>query len=424
MSRRKSYSCWTMKRKWWVILSGVLCAALVMGLIGTGDNRLLWTKIFTTPVRVVGLTPDGELAIVISNRLEVLNREGQSRFVRAVPDARGQFVSTPDQGLWFVEGSRFGPTIIVKCDWRGNEQWRYETFGPVIDMSPSDDGELLITTRLGTLTVLRADGTRRWELSIQVPPDFISFVGEDQVAYLDSLNNQLIFLDPDGNELGSHPAMFSRALFALRKPAGGLVGADRTGSFAVDASGNWKWATSLPPAPTTNLFSGMLNELVHLQTDVLGNVLLQHRDGRLQLIDSTGRLRWSHSSLPTTRAMKSKQGVDLTGFVIAHQDYQFMMENPTNPPVGKSGAAAGPARVASLTADGQLRWAQRLPGKLEWKWQKTYWDWRVAWANRFGRNTYQNLSTPLVAPDGTIYVRGFNQQAVWIHAIRGDPPAE
>ncbi|HSH16245.1 MAG TPA: hypothetical protein VLD18_09445, partial [Verrucomicrobiae bacterium] len=150
-----------------------------MGLIGTGDNRLLWTKIFTTPVHVVGLTPDGELAIVISNRLEVLNREGQSRFVRAVPDARGQFVSTPDQGLWFVEGSRFGPTIIVKCDWRGNEDWRHEVSGPVDTIFPSDAGELLITTRLGTLTVLRADGTRRWELSIQVPPDFISFVGED-----------------------------------------------------------------------------------------------------------------------------------------------------------------------------------------------------------------------------------------------------
>jgi outer membrane protein assembly factor BamB len=413
-----------MKRKWWVILSGVLCAALVMGLIGTGDNRLLWTKTFTTPVRVVGLTPDGELAIFISNRLEVLNREGKSRLLREVPDTRGQFVSTPDQGLWFVEESSFGPSVIVKCDWRGTEQWRYETLGPVFDMSPSDDGELLITTRLGTLAMLRADGTQKWSRSIQRPAAFISFVGKGHVAYLDAVKNQLIFLDPDGNELGSHPAMFNRALFALRKPAGGLVGADRTGLFAVDASGNWKWATPLPPAPNTNLLSGMLNELIHLQSDTLGNVLLQHRDGRLHLLDSTGRLRSSHSSLPTTRAAKAKQGRELAEFVLAHQEYQFILENPTNPPAGKVGAAASPARVASLTADGQLRWTQRLPGKQEWKWHQTYWDWRVAWANRFGRNTYQNLSPPLVAPDGTIYVRGFNQQAVWIHAIRGDPPAE
>jgi outer membrane protein assembly factor BamB len=415
-----------MKRKWWLmlILSGVLCAALAIGLFKVGDNRLLWTKTFTTPVRVVGMTPNGELAIVISNRLEVLNREGQSRLVTMVPADAEHFSAVPGQGFVFSQPVGMGQADVVKLEAAGKELWRYRLATSPVKLVLDATGEVLITSRFDPLVLLNPQGTRKWRLNARATPVYISFVGHGHVAYLDGVNSQLHFIDPDGNEAGSHPAMFNPALFAGRTPAGGLVGAGRAGSFAVDVRGNWQWATSLPPPPTTNLLSAMFDELAYLQTDGAGNTLLQERGGRLHVLDPTGNLRWSHSSLPTTRAAKTKQGRELAGFVLAHQEYQFILENPTNPPAGKVGAAAGPARVASLNADGQLRWSQRLPGKLEWKWHKTYWDWRVASANRFGRNTYQNLSTPLVAPDGTIYVRGLTKNTYFIHAIRGDPPAE
>lgn len=297
----------------------------------------------------------------------------------------------------------------------------------------SKDGVIYATTWTGRLLAFNPDGKQRWSFRIGFESVSSPAVGEDGTIYFGSRNRRVYAVDAKGRKQWA----FKTGGWVDASPAIGLDGTVYVGSwdgnlYALDRDGKAKWqfATGGPIVSSvaiavdgTFYFGSHDQKFYALKPDGTklwefatrgairsspaigghGEVYFTSVDGRLFALNADGTLRWA---LATGGFSSSSPvlGEDGTVYVSVNQthcavkaDGSFKWRrafwNAIPNFYGESSAAVlSDGSVVFTGGDGHVMTVPGEDGELEWLWRY--------WLNG------PSYSSPLVGPDGVIYVLG------------------
>lgn len=289
----------------------------------------------------------------------------------------------------------------------GSERWRFQTGGAIIS-SPAvgADGTIYIGADDGVLYAVTSDGAERWTFdtggrirsSPGIGPDGTVHVGSDDGAVyaVDGADGALVWEFPTDGPVLSRPAIDDAGTVDDVSDDTIYFGSDDTFVYAVDANGveRWRFKTE-----------GEVRSSPAIGAD--GTVYIGADDGKVYALDPAEtddlRVRWSHD---TEGAVRSSPALSTDGTILyvgslngplhalrteddpgERVQWAFLDSGPihASPAIGSDGTiyfGARDARLYAVDPDGEAEWTVRI------------------------RDT---LSSPLVAPDGTLYIGSLSE---------------
>jgi outer membrane protein assembly factor BamB len=315
------------------------------------------------------LGPDGTIYIGVeqgsgvlsSGHLFAINPNGSKKWT--LPFSTTDWIdSTPAVGadgtIYF--GSWNGTVYAVKPD--GTTKWTYAT-GGFVSSSPAigPDGTVYIGSGDKDLYALKPDGTLKWAFPVSDWVDSSPSVAPDGTLYFGCWDNSFYSIAPDGTE-NWHYTTGGNIVGSSAIGADGSVyfGSNDGKLYALQADGTLKWSFTTGDIVQTTPALG---------SD--GTVYFASSDGHIYALNGDGSEKWRYPRAGQTALLPlySSPAVRADGSIV----------------IGTSNNS-----VICLKSDGTLRWT--LP-----------------------TTDYVDAS-PLVAPDGTIYVGCYDKK---VYAING-----
>lgn len=368
----------TRRRPWPAVCLGLLFAAAAWGQVD-GTQRWAFTTLSTatagTIVSSPAVGPDGTIYVGVevgtvasagaTGRVFALTPAGAQKWVFTAPD---WIESTPAVGAdgTVYAGCWDGVLYALRGD-TGAKRWEFKA-GSFIASSPAlaPDGTVYVGAG-SNLVAVRADGTLQWTFPAGDWIDSSPAVGPDGTIYFGSWDNRVYAVTPAGKEKWS----FLTDDNVSGSPAVAADGTVYVGSrdakfYALNADGTLKWSYN---ARDTVEASAVLG--------ADGTIYFPTTGGRIIALDPAGAEKWRYprADLPALNSIYSTPAVRADGSLL----------------FGSSNNA-----LYALRADGTLLWRSVLG------------DW--------------SDSSPLVTPDGTIYI-GCADKKIYSFTGTVEPPA-
>lgn len=290
----------------------------------------------------------------------------------------------------------------------GTKRWDFR-FGADTISSPAigSDGTVYFGSRNRRIYAVTAAGKKLWDFKTGGWIDAAPALGADGTIYCGSFDHKFYALQPDGRKKWE---------FATAGPIGSSAAIDTAGNiyfgsndrkfYALNADGTKRWEFRTGGAVISSPAIGST-----------GEIYFSSVDGKLYALNPDGTRRWS---LQTGGVSSSSPvlGTDGTIYISVNTNHcavsaagqmlwQWRFWNLTRPDLfGESAAAA--LADQSVVFTGRDGFVMTLPpdsGGKEWLWN--YWLFAPS------------QSSPLVAPDGTIYVLSYSWD---LSALRGNIP--
>jgi outer membrane protein assembly factor BamB len=194
-----------------------------------------------------------------------------------------------------------------------------------------------------------------------------------------------------------------------------------------DAEGVQLWEVNLPePTSEANAwlaraplqFARSLDSLV---ADDHGNFFCQEQSGFVHAYSVEGKHRWSYWAAGGRAYDDGLQPPAGGSWVLPFNDWHMITNRTSNPLTGPIDYFSKAQGLICLNDRGEELWRCKLSGGLTLERPKNAFEWRAAWARRFGWRESLHFKPPLIAPDGTIYqIAASGRGKSWVYALRGD----
>ena len=449
-----------MKRKWWVIAGAMAVVVLAFALV-RANSRLLWTREFPSSPIAATLMSDGRLAVANGSSLEAFDRDGRAERLFSLPHEVVDLVPSADGHLFAVTARRLQRQqvdVLFKLAWNGQVTWRHTNDGRIWQTRPTPSGgAALVDDRRSLLVVLDSNGRELWREPLRgFPPNFAlgidgrtAFVGPSEAKPMSNELAQsergrksvtlpgghvlvqpaalplLTLVGAQGNRLWTQPASPSSPRLWIDTE--GRVAISEFGRLKLfDAEGVQLWEVNLPePISVANAwlarapmsYARSLNSLV---ADDRGNLFCQEQSGFVHAYSVEGKHRWSYWAAGGSAYDDGLQPSASGSWVFPFNDWQMITNRTSNPLTGPVDYFSKAQGLICLNEQGEELWRCKLSGGLTLERPKNAFEWRAAWARRFGLRESLHFKPPLVAPDGTIYQIVSGRGRSWVFAIRGD----
>ncbi|GEM_PF-1107365 len=400
--------------KWRVGLFIFLGIGLLSFVVSRGD-RELWSKNYGATPIFASLTPNGQLVIVVSNRVEVLDGNGKATTLLTRPSTIDRFLNQNETGFLLGEFTS-SITKFRKYDWSGKLLWESKANGRAENLNTTKDGHFICVVDDKTLALFAPTGVLKWERTDTAKFDRIGFVGEDMIGYVQYSFSDVNFLDLDGNSLGD------REVKPLSRPVqftdrGVIAWTGNLGVTLIGSEGQLSWSSSLPGATNSTGFNSIMTMLNRVYADRHGNTVCSQVDGRITMLDTEGTVVWSFADIDemplSDRSRNSPDGRRVFTF----SRWPDITIGPGMP--ASVGVAHRHLWIADLNTDATLNWSLELKGRINWSIPRSKAELMAAWKSGF-RHRFDVWPEPLVAPDGVVYVAGFDGRDKVVYAFQGD----
>jgi hypothetical protein len=436
MSRQNGYSCWTMKRKWWVILFSSLGLILVFCAWRASD-RELWC-VETSPMYRLVISPRGEVAVHNEDRVELIDHRGKSRVLSnygrtVLPQAsageRG-FVARRYDGL---------NSDTVFLDWEGRTQWSYPVAGRYTEVSPG--GMIYILGSDTNFHALNPDGTLRWSWPLVRhlagrSHEWAMAVGEDDSVALriESSDRVLLFEQDGALRWKTLPTVQDFYFHMARDREGGVIQAAHGWLRSLSPMGEVRWKITFPPNIPPEDAARRMGPvrgagILAVAANKQGLIYCHGSDGLVYVFDEHGVYRWSYPR-GTVGAGPDWIAFSDTGDAIFSAAEHNAVKYVTGPMRGRkqfqSLSGETNRRLVCLSPEGELHWEVPLAGQFNLFLPRSKLEWEYLWETRVGRRLVTPTRALASSPDGLIYFMrsDISLRGAKLHAIRGDPPAE
>lgn len=293
--------------------------------------------------------------------------------------------------------------VIAITTLDGKIRWS-RTFTELVDTSPAvsaDGAAVYVGCANGFLYALRAsDGTILWERRLGPSISSSPAIGRDGTIYIGAGDRRMHAVSPDGTVLWAAPAR-GTGDFILASPAIGADGTIYFGSldrnfYALTPAGEEKWST---PFAT----SGPIYSSAAIGAD--GTIYFGSHDQRMYAIHPDGTKKWDYL---TNGQIDASPVLGADGTVYFAADRTFYALRPgvtedrvrwraqTNTTSGSTAAVRGDGAIIFGGDDGVVRALEPVRGDRLWSFDTM--------------SGPDNLieSSPIVGPDGSIYVGSYD----------------
>lgn len=423
-----------MKRKWWVILAGAVLVVAIWLSLG-GRSRIIRNYEPGTS-GIVGLAPDGRLALFGTNGLTMINEHGDLEVIPVSgASAWGGWpvASWGTNGIVVYEQIPGGGGSLQALDWAGNEHWSFLTNAPIGLPASDAAGNVCFFGPNWEVLSFAPNGEQRWVYPYQsAAPGFqlrslspiVSVDG--RVAVLGDRPSGLVMLDSNGTEQWRRaiPGGLTESGGAFA-PTGDLLARVGWELWKIDPAGEVLWLFDMAEAVTNRnrSSSGMLAPISGPDGTVYCSV------GQwVFAIGSDGVLQWKFrrdasedGNTSTTMGMGQSWGsLSSAGdLMVIAGDWKSVTTT------GAGGAMTifnlvDNERVVCLNREGEAKWEQSFPSSFAWWVPRNRLDLKMWWKSRMGLRASKHLNRPTITPNGTIYVSGWANGKSRIWAIQDD----
>jgi outer membrane protein assembly factor BamB len=338
----------------------------------------------------------------------------------------------------FAQQKHFKPTTLWQAP-----AGIYNQSSPAL----APNGVIYVTARDGRLLAINSDGTSRWVFRFGADTISSPAVGADGTVYFGGRDRRLYAVDGEGNKRWD----FKTEGWIDASPALGVDGTIYCGSFdknfyawTLTGQQKWKFTTDGPIAssavidPAGNIYFGSNDRKFYaLNPDGAkrwefvtggaivsspaigseGEIYFSSVDGKLYALNPDGSRRWT---LQTGGISSSSPVLDATGTIYLSVNtnhcavssdgkmlWSWKFWNLTRPHLfGETAAAVlGDDTIIFTGRDGVVMTLSTDSNGKDWLWNY----WLAA----------PSYSSPLVAPDGTVYVMGLSP---WLFALQRSVP--
>jgi len=449
-----------MKRKWWVIAGAMALLVVAIALV-RANSRLLWSREFPSNPIAATLMSDGRLAVATGSSMEAIDRNGRAERLFSLPHGVVDLVPSSDGHLFAVADRRLQRQrvdVLFKLAWNGQVTWRHTNDGRIWQLRPTPlGGAALVDDRRSLLVVLDQNGSELWRERLAGLPPHFAMGATGQVALVRpsepmpiggataeserarksvTLPGGRVLMQPaelprltlvgaNGNHLWTKPASPSRPQLYIDLE--GRVAISEFGRLKLfDAEGAQLWEVYLPE-PTSEAKAWLARaprsyarSLDSLVADDRGNLFCQEQSGFVHAYSVDGKHRWSYWAAGGSACDDGLQTASNGKCVFPFRDWRTITNQTTNPLTGPVDYFSEAQGLICLNDRGEELWRCKLSGGLTLERQKNAFEWRAAWARRFGLRESLHFKAPLIAPDGTIYQIASGRGKSWVFAVRGD----
>jgi hypothetical protein len=235
----------------------------------------------------------------------------------------------------------------------------------------------------------------------------------------------LTLVGAHGNRLWTQPASPASPRLCI-DPDGRVAIAEFDRLKLFDAEGVQLWEVNLPePTSVANAWLAgaplsYARSLTSLVADDRGNLFCQEQSGFVHAYTVDGKHRWSYWAAGGSACDDGLQTASNGKWVFPFRDWRTITNQTTNPLAGPVDYFSEAQGLICLNERGEELWRCKLSGGLTLERPKNAFEWRAAWARRFGFRESLHFKPPLVAPDGTIYQIASGRGKSWVYALRGD----
>lgn len=448
-----------MKRKWWVI-AGVMAVLVVAFALVRTDSRQLWSREFPgSPIAAV-LTPDGRVAVAVGSSLEAHDRSGHAEHLLSLPYGVADLISSADGHLFAVAVRRLQRKrvdVLFKLAWNGEVKWQHTNEGTIQLPRATPSGGAAYISHHPRLVVLDERGAELWREPLGGSPPHYAMGTAGQVAFVrpsapipmssvlaQSARAQTSTRLPDDSAIKRPTAQAQLALIGTQgnrswtqpaAPSSSRLCIDPEGRIAISEIGRLKlfnadgillWEVNFPD-PTKEAKAWLAQapisyrrSLDSLVADGQGNLFCQERSGFIHAYSVEGKHRWSYWAAGGSASDDGLQPTAGGNWLVPFNDWRLITNRTANPPTGRVDYFSEARGLICLNDRGEELWRCKLSGGLTSERPKTAFEWRAAWARRFGLRESLHFRPPLVTPDGTIYQIASGRGRSWIFALRGD----
>jgi len=311
-----------------------------------------------------------------------------------IVDLKGYCKSSPAQdssGVIYLTDSK-GRLFAIDAD--GSQRWAFNFgFESVSTPAIADDGTVVFGSRDRRLYAVTPTGSKKWEFLTGGWVDASAAIGTDGTVYVGSWDKKFYAISGKGQKRWEFPTSGPIVSSAALDGLGNIYfGSHDRNFYALNPDGSKRWAFRTGAPITSSPAIGSDGETYFASTD-----------GKLYALNSDGSQRWELRTGGIT-ASSPVLGLDGTIFVSVNQTHcaispdgsmrwQRPFWHPQPDLFGENAAAVLADNTVVFTGgDSYVMTVPTDDGKEKW-----YWN---AWL--FG----PSYSSPLVAPNGTIYATG------------------
>jgi outer membrane protein assembly factor BamB len=309
-----------------------------------------------------------------------------------------------DGTVYFVGSSGAEGYRLAAVRPDGSFRWQLPIIGDVkTALAIGPDGTIYVATSTSHLLAIRADGTEKWDFQAGDSVRSSPAIGADGAIYFGCQDRQLYALNPNGTVRWTFPTGgYVRSPPVIGADGTIYVGSDDRKCYALapDGSRKWEFATGQPLPLSPAL-------------DADGSVYLAANDGRVYALKPDGSRAWTNrTDVSQTSPVIGKDRRLYLG--LWKSAGAFGLDGSTNwivdlrERINASPAAADDGTVYFSCGDegsetGALV-ALRPDGTRLWEFKPGV---------RFSE------ASPVIGPDGTIYVGSNNRAGGYLHAVWG-----
>ena len=403
-----------------------------------GGSRIIREHSFNI-ASIVGIAPDGRLAVFDTNGLAFIDEHGEVQSVpvsSAVPWIGYPVTLAGTNGMVIYQMLPGGGSSLRMLDWSGKEKWAFQT-NVFIGLPTSDaiGNVSFISSMLGTNQEVHSidpAGRTRWtfgyatwsggtygQAPVMSPDGRLAIVGDRRSG--------VIMLDSNGGEQWRYPAINGNVTLTAGAfaPGGDLLIRDGLQLLRFDPKGNLKWRLALADAVGDRGAVGY-----EVLTPKFGpDGVVYCPIGRwIFAVTANGVLKWQFRR----DGIDSKYSNVVMGWpqdwgtLNADGELIVVAGDWESAPVTMPGGAVGSIvlanneRLSCLSSEGVLKWEQTLPSSMVWSLPRNRLDLTMLWKSRMGLRASKGLGRPTISSNGMIYLSGWSKGQATIWTIRGD----